>query len=91
MQIDLSKSFRAAIREFAKPHRREMARVIDAVGDGFGSPHLHSGLGIRRLRGHYFECRVGLELRLIFRAERGVLHFLTLGNHNHVRNFIKNL
>ncbi len=91
MRIELSKSFRDTVRGFAKSRRREIARVIDALRDGFGSPHLHSGLGIRRLRGHYFECRVGLDLRLIFRAERRVLYFLTAGNHDHVRNFIKNL
>ncbi len=68
MLIDLSKRFRTRIREFPKSRRREIARVIDAVRDGFGAPHLHSGLGIRRLQGNYFECRAGLKLRLVFRA-----------------------
>lgn len=91
MQIDLSKSFREAVRGLAKPRRREIARVIDAVRDGFGTPHLHYGLGIRRLRAKYFECRVGLRTRLIFRAERGVLHFLYAGNHDAIRKFQKTI
>lgn len=91
MQIDLELSFREAVRAFNKPRRREIARVIDAVRDGFGKPHLHSGLGIRRLRQKYFECRVGLQTRLIFRAERGVLHFLFIGSHDDIRNLLKNL
>ena len=41
-------------------------RAIDAVRDGFGKPHFHSGLGIRRLRRNCFECRAGLDLRLAF-------------------------
>ena len=91
MLIDLSKRFRTRIRGFPKARRREIARVIDAVRDGFGMPHLHSGLGIRRLEDDYFECRVGLKLRLVFRARGGVLYFITAGNHEEVEAFMKSL
>jgi len=91
LQIDLSEPFRSAVRRLPKTRRRDVARAINAARDGFGSPHLHSGLGIRRLRRNYFECRVSLQLRLVFRADRGLLLFLTAGNHNHVRNFLKNV
>jgi hypothetical protein len=91
LQIDFSKPFRDGVRGFDKRRRREIARVIDSVRDGFGTPHLHSGLGVRRLRRNYFECRAGLQIRLIFRAERGVLHFVTLGNHDEIQRFLKTL
>lgn len=91
MLIDLSKRFRTRIREFPKSRRREIARVIDAVRDGFGGPHLHSGLGIRRLQGNYFECRAGLKQRLVFRARSGVLYFITAGGHDEVETFMKSL
>jgi len=91
LQIDLSQSFRAAVSGPPKSRRREVARTIDAARDGFDSPHLHSGLGIRRLRRNYFECRAGLQIRLIFRADPGVLVFLTAGDHKHVRNFLKKM
>jgi hypothetical protein len=60
------------------------------VRDGFGTPHLHSGLGLRRLRSRLFECRVGLHLRLIFDAEPGVLTFSDLGSHDDIRKIIRN-
>ena len=91
MLIDLSNRFRTRIREFPKSRRREIARVIDALRDGFGAPHLHSGLGIRRLHGNYFECRAGLKLRLVFRASGGVLYFITAGSHDDVETFMKSL
>jgi hypothetical protein len=91
LQIELSKPFRDGVRTLDKRRRREIARVIDAVRDGFGKPHLHSGLGIRRLRRNYFECRAGLQIRLIFRAERGLLHFAALGNHDVIQQFLKTL
>jgi len=91
LQIELSQQFRAAVRRFPKARRRDIARAINAARDGFGSPHIHSGLGIRRLRQNYFECRVRLHVRLIFRADPGVLLFLTAGDHDHVRNFLKKI
>jgi len=89
LQINLSKRFRDRVRELPKSRRREIARVIDTVRDGFGTPLLHSGLGIRRLEADYFECRVGLRLRLVFRGRHGVLFFITVGNHDEVEAFMK--
>jgi hypothetical protein len=68
-----------------------VARAIDAVRDGFGKPHFHSGLGIRRLRRNYFECRAGLDIRLVFRAERGCLTFFAADDHGAIRKLLKGL
>ena len=91
MQIDLAESFRRDVRKLPKSRRREVARTIDAVRDGFGRPHFHSGLGIRRLRQNYFECRTGLAIRLVFRAEKGCLTFLAAGDHAAIRKLLKAL
>lgn len=91
MQIELSDSFRRNVRQFQKARRREVARALDAIRDGFGKPHLHSGLGIRRLHRNYFECRAGLEIRLVFRAEHGRLIFFAAGNHDTIRRLLKRL
>jgi len=91
LRIDLSKRFRSRVRTFPKSRRREIARVINNVRDGFGTPHLHSGLGIRRLEREYFECRVGLRLRLVFRAKSDVLYFITAGDHDEIERFLKSL
>jgi len=91
LQIELLKSFRAQVRQLPKARRREIARAIDAMQEVFGKPHVHSGLGIRRLHRNYFECRAGLDIRLAFRTERGCLTFVAAGNHDDIRRFIKNL
>jgi mRNA-degrading endonuclease YafQ of YafQ-DinJ toxin-antitoxin module len=91
LQIDLLESFRRDVRKLPKARRREVARAIDAVRDGFGKPHFHSGLGIRRLRQDYFECRMGLDTRLVFRAEKGRLTFVAAGDHDTIRKWLKGL
>lgn len=88
-RIELSPAFREAVRALPKPRRLEIGKVITAVRDGFGAPHLHSGLGIRRLRETLFECRAGLKLRLLFHSERGVLTFTGLGTHDEIRKLLK--
>ncbi len=90
MRVELAPELKAAIRRLPKRQRQQVGEVITAVRDGFGTPHLHSGLRLRRLRGSLFECRVGLKLRLVFDAEPGVLSFSDLGSHNEIRKILKN-
>ncbi len=61
---------------------REAVRV-------FGFPHLHSGLGLRRIP-PFMECRCGLDLRLVFQREGQDLVFHLCGTHNEVRAFLRN-
>jgi mRNA-degrading endonuclease RelE of RelBE toxin-antitoxin system len=89
-RIELAPELKAAIRRLPKRQRQQIGDVITAVRDGFGNPHLHSGLGVRRLRDSVFECRVGLKLRLVFQAEPGVLSFTDLATHDEIRKLIKN-
>lgn len=91
MQIELSESFRRDVRKLPKSRRREAARAIDAVRDGFGKPHFHSGLGVRRLQQDIFECRADIDIRLVFRARKGCLTFLAAGDHDAIRRLLKGL
>jgi len=57
--------------------------------DGFGFPHLHSGLGIRRLRKDLFECRAGLHWRIVFLAEKGRLTAYDVMTHDQVKTWLR--
>lgn len=89
LRVELTPELKVAIRHLSKRERKQVGSIITAVRDGLGNPHLHSGLGIRRLRSDMFECRVTLKLRLIFIAEAGVLSFIDLATHDEVRRLIK--
>ena len=67
--------------------------TINAVRDAWGDPHLHSGLGIRRLQERMFECRVDLSERLLFLfiAAPPELRFVFLGTHDEVQRMLKTL
>ena len=90
-EIEAKGRFRRKIRSVPEAQRREVAQALDAMRDAFGRPHQHTGLGIRRLRRNFFECRAGRDLRLIFEVLPSVLLFHDAGNHDDVQRFIKNL
>ncbi len=83
--IETTKRFRSAV----KGREAEVAEVLTAIQSGFGNPHRHAGLGIRKLAKSLFECRAGLKLRLVFLAEKGVLTFDFAGNHAEAQNYLR--
>lgn len=89
MRVDLRPAFIRQVRKLPRAQQDAVQQALDGVMDGFGQPHVHAGLGLRKLRHHWFECRAGLELRLVFLAGKGVLIFHLAGDHNDVRRFLK--
>jgi hypothetical protein len=83
--IETTKRFRSSV----KGHEAEVARVLAEVQSGFGYPHRHAGLGLRKLAPDLFECRAGLKLRLVFLARKGVLTFDFAGNHEAVQKHLR--
>ncbi len=79
--------FRKSIPE---GHHSTVLETLNRMREGFGQPHIHSGLGIRKLRKHIFECRTGLDLRLVFEARKGTLAFDFAGNHDEVKAYLRN-
>jgi len=88
-EIFLSERFRAIVREYPKPTRVEIGKTIDVLQASLGDPHRHAGLGIRKLVNRYFEVRVGLDLRLVFRLDPETISFVFAGSHDEVRRFLK--
>ena len=72
------------------PERRtEVLEVMKAAAKAFGQPHLHAGIGLRRIP-PFMECRCGLDLRLVFQRDRDALVFHLCGTHGEIRAFLKN-
>ena len=77
------------LKSIPAERRSEIMAAMRAVVDAFGQPHLHAGLGLRRIP-PFMECRCGLDLRLIFQREEDALVFHLCGTHDEVRAFLKN-
>ena len=46
------------------------------------------GLGLRKLKGNYWEVRVGLDRRILFTLESDLATFLLIGSHDEIRRRI---
>ena len=91
LEVNLSTRFLRAAKKLSRSDRAKVQDAIDATAAAWGNPHAHAGVGIRRLKANAFECRSGLELRLIFFAQPGSLTFHGLGNHDEIQSLLKSL
>jgi hypothetical protein len=87
ISVELTKRFRRIVRQAGR--ETEVADALRLVIEGFGHPHAHTGLGIRKLGVHLYECRTGLAWRLVFEARKGVLTFDFAGDHDEVQNYLR--
>ena len=87
ISVELSKRFKKIVREAGR--EAEVSAALKLIIDGFGHPHAHTGLAIRKLGQQLYECRTGLAWRLIFAAQKGVLTFDFAGDHDEVQNYLR--
>jgi hypothetical protein len=74
-----------------KPIRRECWDALFQLAETFGFPHLHSGIGIRKLGRVLFECRGNRDLRFLFLNLEDCLEVRFLGNHDEIRHEIRSV
>ena len=77
------------LRELEKDQRVECLLALCDLMEGYGQPHVHSGLGIRKLGNKLFECRGNRGLRFIFQDRGNELYVSFLGDHDEVRTLLR--
>jgi len=87
ISIELTRRFKKIVRESGR--ESEVSATLRLVQDGFGNPHAHAGISIRKLGGQIYECRTGLDWRLIFMAQKGTLTFDFAGDHDEIQNYLR--
>ena len=81
--------YRRAFRSLTPQQQDALNTAVARLESLFGRPHHHSAIGLRAF-GRYFEFRVGLDLRVLFLADKGDIFLCFVGNHDQARAFIKN-
>jgi mRNA-degrading endonuclease YafQ of YafQ-DinJ toxin-antitoxin module len=92
MNVALTERFQRDVRDLAKDRTAAVFEVILSLPRAMGEPHLHSGLGIRKLhRTGIWEARVGLGLRLVFTMEPELLTLVRVGTHEDIQRYLREL
>ena len=61
-------------------------RLIDVLS---GQELMPKGMGLKKLRGNFWEMRKGLKTRILFRREKDWTEFILAGDHNDIKRFLK--
>jgi hypothetical protein len=77
------------LKGLPKAEKVECLLALCELAEGFGQPHVHSGIGIRKLGQFLFECRGSLDLRFIFQDRPTDLFVSFLGNHDEVKALLR--
>ncbi|MBI4957611.1 MAG: hypothetical protein HY908_36735 [Myxococcales bacterium] len=82
----------ADVRALSTEARAVVFEVLLSLPKAFGAPHLHAGLGLRKLHASgIWEARVGLGLRLVFAFAADTLTLVRVGDHDEVRRYLREL
>ena len=77
------------LRDLPKSDKVECLSALCDLAEGFGQPHVHSGLGIRKLGQNLFECRGNRSFRFIFQNQPAEHFIAFLGDHDEVRALLR--
>lgn len=92
MKLALTERFQHDVRNLARDRRAALFDVMLSLPRALGQPHLHSGLGIRKLhRSGIWEARVGLGVRLVFTIEADLLTAVRVGTHEEIQRYLREL
>ncbi|MFA5275481.1 MAG: hypothetical protein WC417_01120 [Candidatus Omnitrophota bacterium] len=90
MRFEFKPSFEHSLKVL-HPKAREQVKnsclkTIDILSqDRF----IHKGIGLKRLKGDYWEVRQGIKQRLIFRWNKDLVEFILAGSHEDVKRYLR--
>ena len=82
-------SFDESFRALDTARRRKTSNAIERLIEYFDGGPRPLGLGLRKLRGDYWEIRVGLDLRVLFLLEGSAATFIVVGSHDDIQRRIR--
>jgi hypothetical protein len=72
--------------------RKEKALIaVSQLIDFFETGVKSKGLGLKHLRGIFWEIRFNIKDRIIFSLGNDIVSFILTGNHDEIKRFLKNI
>ncbi len=90
IRVDIGPRLVRTARKLGPRVTAEAETRLCQVAEHFGDPHLHSGLGLRKLGRVSYEARIWLDWRIVFILDGDRLIAYDIMNHNQIRIWLKN-
>ncbi|MFH0762840.1 MAG: hypothetical protein V1925_02995 [Candidatus Omnitrophota bacterium] len=92
MRFEFKPSFDRSVKSFRGREKEEIKKAALQAIDILSQDRItHKGIGLKRLKGDFWEIRKGLKVRVLFRWQGDLAEFILAGGHNDIKRFLKNI
>ena len=91
MRFAYHASFLEATHQLAHTQAAKLLKVIEKFQHAMEYHQWPQGLGMTHLRDDYFEFRVDIHTRVIYRRAGDLIEYVLYGSHDQVKRFLKTL
>src|SRR6266542_4419514 len=89
-EVEFGPGWEGWVKRRTDAELEEIEERLKQLKESFGKPHLHVGLGTRRLTKRFFEFRISRGIRVVFAFIKPRLFRLVMtGTHDEVRTWLK--
>ncbi len=91
MRYEFKSSFENSIKNLSAEEKEDVKlAAINAVDILSRNRGIYKSVGLKRLKGNYWEIRRGLKIRIIFRWSADLVEFILAGSHDELKRYLKN-
>lgn len=91
MRFEFKPSFERSLKSSPSEKSEIKEAAVQLIDVLSRDRQIHQGLGLKRLRGDFWELRKGIKSRILFRWQGDFVEFVLAGNHDDVKRFLKNI
>ena len=89
MRYERKPAFDRSVSRLPTDRKDRVKQAVRQLVVFFETKQQPQGLGLKRLRGDYWEVRAGLGDRVVFRLTGDLVEFVVVGNHDEIRRFLR--
>lgn len=92
MRFEFKPSFNRAVKNFYGQEKEEIKQAaIQTIDILLHTKIIPKGIGLKRLKGNFWETRAGLRARILFRWKEDLVEFVLAGDHDDIRRYLRNI
>ena len=88
MRYERKPSFDRSFAHLSEVQRQDVILALDQLTQALETGRRPQGLGLRKLRQAFWEIRLGLSLRVLFRLQGDLVELVLVGSHDEIRRVL---
>ncbi len=92
MRFEFKPSFDRSVKSFQGEKKEEIKQIALQTIDILSRERVvHQGVGLKRLKGDFWEVRKGLKTRIFFRWKGDLVQFILAGDHKDIKRYLRGI